>query len=123
MGCPIITPTEVDTFQGGGTIEGVRGKVKRKLKITPVVHPKTAMAPHAWWLPETEGGAPNFYGIWDLNVNKLIPMGCESKAGYGGAPIKTMLCKIYAMGPEESIPTENTKMDRLDFTDTYNEVK
>ncbi len=76
-------------------IEGVRGKVKRIAKITPVVHPKTAMAPHGWWYPEQEGAEPHLYGVWDINVNLLIPMGCQGKSGFGGAPTKTMLCKIY----------------------------
>jgi anaerobic selenocysteine-containing dehydrogenase len=76
-------------------IEGVRGKCKRKAKLTPAIHPKTVHALHGWWLPETEGKAPNLYGIWDLNVNQLIPMGCQSSTGFGGVPTKTMLCKIY----------------------------
>jgi anaerobic selenocysteine-containing dehydrogenase len=76
-------------------IEGVRGKIKRKAKLTPIMHPQMVHALHGWWLPETDGTAPNFYGIWDLNVNQLIPMGCQSSSGFGGAPNKTMLCKIY----------------------------
>jgi anaerobic selenocysteine-containing dehydrogenase len=76
-------------------IEGVRGRIKRILKTTLAMHPRMAHALHGWWLPETEGKAPNFYGIWDLNVNQLIPMGCQSSSGFGGAPNKTMLCKIY----------------------------
>ena len=104
-------------------IEGVRGKVKRKLKVTPVIHEKIAMAPHAWWLPETEGAAPNLYGVWDINVNQLIPTGFNHPlTGYGGAPTKTMLCKIYPLGENDAIPTENTKVNRLDFSDLYDEV-
>ncbi len=82
-------------------IEGVRGKVKRKLKTTPVVHRKMAMASHGWWYPEKEGKAPTFGGIWEVNVNQLIPMGHQSKSGFGGAPLKTMLCKIYPMRAED----------------------
>ncbi len=82
-------------------IEGVRGKVKRKARLTPVVHPKIAMAPHGWWYPEQEGKAPHLYGIWDVNVNQLIPMGCQGKSGFGGAPLKTMLCRIRPMTEEE----------------------
>ena len=105
-------------------IEGVRGKCKRKLKITPVIHEEIAMAPHAWWLPETEGAAPNLYGIWDINVNQLIPTGFNhAQTGYGGAPTKTMLCKIYPLGENDAIPTENTKVDRLDFSNLYDIVK
>ena len=81
------------------------------------------MAPHAWWLPETEGKAPNLYGIWDINVNQLIPTGFNHPVtGYGGAPTKTMLCKIYPLGENDAIPTENTKCDKLDFSDFYDIV-
>lgn len=104
-------------------IEGVRGKCKRKLRITPVIHEKIAMAPHAWWLPETEGAAPNLYGVWDINVNQLIPTGHNHPlTGYGGAPTKTMLCKIYPLGENDAIPTEGTKVNRLDFSDLYDVV-
>jgi anaerobic selenocysteine-containing dehydrogenase len=75
-------------------IEGTRGKIKRKANLSPAIHPQMAHALHGWWLPEAEGKAPYFYGIWDLNVNQLIPMGCQSSTGFGGAPNKTMLCKI-----------------------------
>lgn len=61
-----------------------------------MVHPKIAMAPNDWWLPEEKGVSPHNNGIWDINVNLLIPMGCLGEAGFGGAPLKTMLCKIYS---------------------------
>lgn len=44
-------------------IEGVRSKVKHKARLTLVVHPKIAMAPHGWWLPEEEGASPHNYGV------------------------------------------------------------
>ncbi|MGA3128429.1 MAG: molybdopterin-dependent oxidoreductase [Candidatus Korobacteraceae bacterium] len=75
-------------------IEGTMGKCKRKAKVTPIIHPKTVMVPHAWWLPESDGKAPHFYGVWDLNVNQLIPMGYPDKAGFGGGPLSYMLCRI-----------------------------
>jgi hypothetical protein len=34
-----------------------------------------------------------------------------------------MLCKIYPLAPGDTIPTENTKMNRLDFTDSYDYEK
>ena len=88
------TAEEIGVLDGEWVwIEGVRGKVKRKAKVTPVVHPQTVMAPHGWWYPEKEG-ADHLYGVWDVNVNQLIPMGHQGKSGFGGAPLKTMLCRI-----------------------------
>jgi hypothetical protein len=52
------------------------------------------MAEHGWWFPEKEGKEPSLFGVWDVNVNQLIPMGHEGKAGLG-SPIKSMLCKVY----------------------------
>ena len=34
-----------------------------------------------------------------------------------------MLCKIYPLGENDAIPTENTKVNRLDFSDLYDEVE
>jgi hypothetical protein len=52
------------------------------------------MVAHGWWFPEQDGTAPHLHGIWDVNVNQLIPNGYQGKAGFG-APVKNMLCKIY----------------------------
>ncbi len=75
-------------------IENKRGRVKRRAKVTPIVPPWLVMAPHGWWLPETQGTEPYLFGIWDYNVNQLIPTGCQSRSGYGGGAYKTMLCRI-----------------------------
>ena len=76
-------------------IEGTMGRFKRKAKVTPIIHPKTIMAAHAWWLPEADGKGPNSYGVWDLNCNQVIPMGYNDVSGFGGGPISGMLCKVY----------------------------
>ncbi len=75
-------------------IENWLGKITVKALFTPVIHPKVVMAEHGWWFPEKEGAEPSLFGIWDVNVNQLIPMSHEGKAGLG-APIKSMLCKVY----------------------------
>ena len=75
-------------------IENWLGRCKRKAKLTPIIHPKTVMVPHGWWFPERQGSDPSLFGVWEVNVNQLIPMGYNGAAGYG-SPIKTMLCKVY----------------------------
>lgn len=75
-------------------IENKRGRIKSKAKVTPTIPPWMVMVAHGWWLPETEGKAPYFYGVWEYNVNNLIPMGYQSRSGFGGAPYKTTLCRV-----------------------------
>jgi anaerobic selenocysteine-containing dehydrogenase len=75
-------------------IENDRGRIKRKVKITPGVHPKIISVPHGWWLPETEGKEPNLFGLWEVGCNVLTPMETQSKSGFGGGAYKTTLVRI-----------------------------
>jgi len=74
-------------------VENWLGKITVKALVTPVIHPDIVMAEHGWWFPEKDGTEPSLFGVWDVNVNQLIPMSHEGKAGLG-APIKSMLCKV-----------------------------
>jgi anaerobic selenocysteine-containing dehydrogenase len=75
-------------------IENQYGRCKARARVTRALRPETIMVPHGWWFPEQEGKSPHLYGIWEVNVNQLIPTGHQGEAGFG-APIKSMLCKIY----------------------------
>jgi anaerobic selenocysteine-containing dehydrogenase len=75
-------------------VENRRGRIKRKAVVTPTIHPKVVMVPHGWWLPETDGREPNLFGIWDINVNQLIPTGTQGRSGFGGGAYKTTLCRV-----------------------------
>lgn len=75
-------------------VENQRGRIKVKAKVTPKILPRVVMVGHAWWLPETDGKSPHLYGIWEHNVNNLVPMGTQGRAGFGGGNYKTMLCRV-----------------------------
>jgi len=75
-------------------VENQRGRVKAKAKLTPIILPNVVMVAHAWWLPETEGKEPYFYGIWEYNVNNLIPMGTQGRCGFGGGAYRMGLCRV-----------------------------
>ncbi|MEM3361396.1 MAG: molybdopterin-dependent oxidoreductase [Candidatus Bathyarchaeia archaeon] len=76
-------------------IENNYGRCKRKAKLTPAVHPQMVMADHGWWLPELPSHEPSLFGLWEFSLNQLVPMGYVCETGWGGAPYKTMLCKVY----------------------------
>ena len=70
-------------------------KITVKALVTPIIHPDIVMAEHGWWFPEKQGAEPSLFGVWDVNVNQLIPMSEQGRGGGLGAPIKSMLCKVY----------------------------
>ena len=75
-------------------IENERGRVKFKAKVTPTILPYVIAPTHNWWLPETEGKEPYLYGVWEYNINNLIPACTQGRSGWGGGAYKTCLCKV-----------------------------
>ena len=84
-------------------IENWMGRARFKAKLTPVVPEWMIMASHGWWFPEKKAAEPSLYGVWESNINQLIPMNHHGKDGQG-APIKHSMCKIYKCSPEEVNP-------------------
>jgi anaerobic selenocysteine-containing dehydrogenase len=81
-------------------IKNERGRIKRKVKINAGIHPKTISVLHGWWLPETEGRSPNLFSAWEVNCNKIMPIGAQSVTGYGGNAYKYVLVGLEKIGDE-----------------------
>jgi anaerobic selenocysteine-containing dehydrogenase len=81
-------------------VENWMGRCKLKAKLTPVVPRWMVMAAHGWWFPEKPGEEPSLFGVWESNINQLIPMGFQGKDGLG-APMKNLLCRLYKVNEEE----------------------
>ena len=75
-------------------VENMFGKAKMKANVTPIVHPKVVQADHGWWFPEKETEEPGLSGVWESNINTLIPHKHIGKLGFG-APFKCIICKVY----------------------------
>jgi anaerobic selenocysteine-containing dehydrogenase len=75
-------------------LENDMGRVKRKATLTRKVKPHHVHTMHGWWLPETDGREPNLFGVWDYQINKIIPGPQCSKSGFGGGQYKTTLCTL-----------------------------
>lgn len=74
-------------------IENRMGRARSKAKVTPVIDQRVINADHAWWYPEKDAAEPSLYGMWEVNINQLVPW-LPGRSGYG-ANYKSLLCKIY----------------------------
>lgn len=70
------------------------GRVKRKAKLTRKVHRSHIQTRHGWWLPERSGPEPDLFGVWDYQINQLIPGPQCSSSGFGGGQYKTTLVTL-----------------------------
>ena len=55
-------------------------------------------------VPETEAAEPNLYGVFDSNINNLVPQEENDDTGFG-APYANQLCQVYKCTPENSEET------------------
>lgn len=70
------------------------GKVKRKARITPIVKENHIQTLHGWWMPELEGAEKSLFGVWDYQINQLVPGPQASSSGFGGGQYKTTLVTL-----------------------------
>jgi len=78
-------------------LENDLGKVKRKATLTLKVKPNHIQTLHGWWMPEMKGAEPDLFGVWDYQINTLVPGPQCSASGFGGGQYKTTLVKITKM--------------------------
>ncbi|WP_094607683.1 Acetylene hydratase [Sporomusa silvacetica DSM 10669] len=99
-------------------IENMRGKCKQKAKLSHTLNPKVIRAEHGWWFPEKAGAEPSLFGVFDSNINNLIPMMQHGPSGYG-SPYKAQICKIYKVTLEndQSVTETVTKMGGFGYVE------
>jgi anaerobic selenocysteine-containing dehydrogenase len=90
------------------------GKAKLKAKVTPIVRKGTVMAQHGWWFPEQEGDEPNLYGVFQSNINTLIPNHYNGNLGFG-APYKCIICNVTPL-------SESYDVDMKTFQEKFKKV-
>jgi anaerobic selenocysteine-containing dehydrogenase len=83
-------------------VENWMGRARFKAKLTLVVPTWMVMAPHGWWFPEKDPAEPCLFGVWESNINQLLPMNHQGKDGMG-APIKHSMCRIRKYASQEEI--------------------
>jgi anaerobic selenocysteine-containing dehydrogenase len=89
------TAKKYDVYDGEWIyLENDMGKVKRKAKLTKKVKPGHIQTLHGWWMPEMTGKEPDLFGVWDYQINKIIPGPQASTSGFGGGQYKTTLVKL-----------------------------
>jgi len=75
-------------------IENHHGRCRQRAAVTEDVDPRVVSAQHGWWFPEKPGPEPSLFGVWDSNINLLVPSGLTGKSGLG-YPFRNLMCRVY----------------------------
>ena len=89
------TAKEFDVYDGEWIyLENDLGQVKRKARISLKVNPQMIYTLHGWWMPEMPGREPDLFGVWDYQINKIVPGPQHATSGFGGGQYKTTLVTL-----------------------------
>lgn len=75
-------------------IESKHGRCRQRAKLTNAIDPRVVSSQHAWWFPEKPGPEPSLFGVWESNINLLLPSGWTGRSGLG-YPFKNQMCRVY----------------------------
>ena len=88
-------------------VASAHGSCRFSAQLSEGIKPGVVHAQFGWWFPEKEavpegdevlGGVSNHFGMWDSNVNRLLPSGWQGRSGFG-YPFKSQVCRIERVGP------------------------
>ncbi|CAB1368460.1 molybdopterin-containing oxidoreductase family protein [Denitratisoma oestradiolicum] len=75
-------------------VETPMGKVKQWAKLNDTLHPDVVHADGLWWYPEQEAYEPNLSGVWESNINSIIPDDHNFASFAGDNHLRAHICRI-----------------------------
>jgi len=76
-------------------IETPLGTVRQKAKLLEGMHPQVVHADAYWWFPEQPEADPGLFGVWDANINSILPDDPEVCDYTGDNYFRGLLCRVY----------------------------
>ena len=76
-------------------IETPLGKVKQRAGYLEGIHAQVVHADGYWWFPEKDEAEPSLFGVWDSNINSILPDDPEFSDHAGNNYFRGLLCKVY----------------------------
>ena len=76
-------------------VETPLGRIRQKAKLTTGIDPRVVHADGYWWYPEMPGEEPCLFGVWESNINAILPDDPELCDYTGDNPFRALLCRVY----------------------------
>ncbi len=76
-------------------IETPMGKVKQKARLLEGLHRQVIHADGYWWFPEREEAEPSLFGVWEANIDSIVPDEPGLADYAGNSYFRGLLCRVY----------------------------
>ena len=75
-------------------IETPLGRVKQRAQLLEGMHPQVVHADGYWWFPEREEAEPSLFGVWESNINSILPDDADVCDYTGDSYFRGLLCRV-----------------------------
>ncbi len=76
-------------------IETPLGVIKQKAHCLEGMPPEVVHADGYWWFPEKPEAEPSLLGVWESNINAILPDDPEVCDYAGNSYFRALLCRVY----------------------------
>ncbi len=91
-----LTARELGIEEGDAVyIETPLGRVRQKAQLLEDLHPQVVHADGYWWFPEKPEMEPDLFGVWESNINAVLPDDPSVCDFAGNNYFRGLLCRIY----------------------------
>jgi anaerobic selenocysteine-containing dehydrogenase len=81
-------------------VETPMGKIRQVAKFDDALHPRVVHADSHMWYPERRAEGDAHYGVWESNINAILPDG-EGFSDYAGdCYMRGLICRISPVGDQ-----------------------
>jgi anaerobic selenocysteine-containing dehydrogenase len=82
-------------------VETPQGRVKQMVEVSDEFRPGVVHADAFWWFPERKAEDPHLFGVWEANINAILPERAEDLDYAGDSYMRGLICKVYAVSNNE----------------------
>jgi len=76
-------------------IETPLGKITQKAQLLEGMAPSVVHADGYWWYPEKPEAEPSLFGVWESNIDSILPDDPEVSDHMGDSYLRGLLCRVY----------------------------
>ena len=75
-------------------VETPMGRIQQKAKFDAGLHPRVVHADSHMWYPEREAQGDAHYGLWESNINAILPDGADYSDYAGDNYMRALICRV-----------------------------
>jgi len=85
-------------------VETPLGRVRQMAIFSDALHPQVVHADGSWWYPERRGEDPVLFGVWESNINAILPDDPTTADFAGDCNFRGSLCRLMPISAGQGEP-------------------